>query len=321
MPEFLDPDPTLVRTNTPRTTTYRNAAATPFRQEGRRFSGALYEESGALIRRVQRMRGKVTKYHPCDPETFVPQRESEIVRGQGYYIGNIMAHYGHFITEGISFCWAVDSQPDYYLAHPFIWGQIIPSFAQDALRRIGVPPERVRVIEDVTRFESLTVPDRLWHINHSVNRRFDSILEKLTAGYLRRRPTLRLYLSRGGISRRSVGNERDIEELFREAGFVVIQPQNYSLGAQLELYGQADMLAGLAGSALHNVIFCPKGAAVISVGDSRTAVTRTQPVCGALAGGVTAVIPFAEDRQGFHVPTLAAELSAVLEQLDQRSGV
>jgi len=315
--EILEPDPALVRTAAPRTVTYRNAVATPFRQEGRRFTGALYEESGALIRRAQRMAGTVTKYHPCDPERFLPHREPETVRGRGYYIGNVMAHYGHFITEGLSFCWAAD-EPDYFLAHPFIWGREIPGFAQEALRRISVPPERIRLVEDVTRLERLTVPDRLWHINHSVNRRFDGILEKLTAGYLRSRPGLRLYLSRSEIPRRSIGNERDIEELFRQAGFVVVQPQNYGLAAQLELYGQAAVLAGLAGSALHNVIFCPKGASTISIGDSRAAVTRNQPVCAALAGGVTAVIPFAGDGRGFHLPTLKAELAAVLERLDQR---
>ena len=192
----------------------------------------------------------------------------------------------------------------------------IPEFGQVVLRRIGIPPERIRVIQRGTRFESLIVPDRLWRISRSVNRRFDDILGRITAGHVRGRPDLRLYLSRSEIPRRSIGNERDIEDLFRRAGFEVLHPQNHGFPAQLELYGRAAVLAGLAGSALHNIIFCPKGAATISIGDSRAAVTRNQLVCGALAGGLTAAIPFAGDRQGFHIPTLAPELAAVLERLD-----
>ena len=231
-----------------------------------------------------------------------------------------MQHYGHFITEGISACWAFDEfDVDYFAAHPFVWGrdipegEDIPEFARVTLRRIGIPPERIRIIRRETRFESLVVPDRLWQLTRSVNRRFDTILGKITAGFVRSRPDLRLYLSRSEFpSERSVGNERDIEELFRRAGFDVVHPQNHGLLAQLELYGRAAVLAGLAGSALHNVIFCPKGAATISIGDSRATVMRNQLVCGALAGGVIAAIPFAEDRQGLRIPTRVREFAAFL---------
>jgi hypothetical protein len=312
---FLEPDPALVRTSRPRAAIHHDVVATPVSKSAR-TRGALYEKSGALIRRSQRSyRAATTR----DPDFYVPSEEIETVPGHGHYIGTMIPQYGHFITEGISACWVFNQfDADYFVAHPFVSGQgeEIPAFAQDALRRIGIPPERIRIIRNEMRFESLVVPERLWHLTGSVNRRFDAILDRITAGF-QDAPELRLYLSRSEFkSDRSVRNERDIEELFRRAGFVIVHPQHHRLAAQLELYGRATVLAGLAGSALHNVVFCPKGAAVISIGDRRATVMRNQLVCGALAGGVTVAIPFTRSWRGFHIRTLARDLAAVLERLD-----
>ena len=183
------------------------------------------------------------------------------------------------------------------------------------LRRIGVPPERIRVVGRETRCESLIVPDRLWRISHSVNRRFDDILGRITDG-AHGRPDLRLYLSRSEISRRSIGNERDIEELFRRAGFKVLHPQNHGLRRSSSSTAGPPSWRGWPAARCTTSSSARRARRRSPSATAAPGVTRNQLVCGALAGGLTAAIPFAEDRRGLHIPTLAPELAAVLERLD-----
>jgi capsular polysaccharide biosynthesis protein len=278
------------------------------------FSGAIYDRDGTLVRRSLRFCGPSEKVHSTDPEFFSARQDSEAVPGVGYYMGNIMSHYGHFITEGLSALWLSGGlEFDYFVAHPFIWGAEIPAFARQAYALVGVDTERIRLIRNPARFEKLIIPDRLWLANASVNAEYRKTISTIKTRHLRAMPRLKLYLSRAEVPRRAVPNERAIEEAFRRAGFVVIHPQNHSFGSQLALHGQTAILAGLAGSALHNVIFCPRGTATISVGDRRATLTRNQPICSAFIKGATAVIPYQESPGGFDIPTLEAELEEVLK--------
>jgi capsular polysaccharide biosynthesis protein len=314
MPQFHPAFPKLVTRSEPGFEIQDDAIATTFVLQGLAFSGAIHDRQGALVRRSLRACGPTEKVYSTDPEILAEPPPAEMVPGVGYYIGNIMSHYGHFITEGLSSLWLSDTVAfDYYVAHPFIWGAEIPAFARQAFARLGVDPDRIRLVEQPTRFERLIVPDRLWLMNASVNAAYRRTVSALKGHYLRPQPHLKLYLSRAEIPKRAVPNERAIEEVFRRAGFVVIQPQNHGFGAQLELFGQAAMIAGLAGSALHNVIFCPRGTATISIGDRRGSLTRNQLICGAFVHGTTAVIPYAEGPGGFDIATLEAELARILE--------
>jgi len=319
MPKFFPANPNLVESSEPSYEVQSEAFATPFANEGMAFKGAIYDRSGALVRRSLRFCGPTEKVYSDDPDACPEPIDSELWPGVGYYAGNIMKHYGHFITEGLSAYWLMDGVSfDYFAVHPFIWGPEIPEFARQAFSRMGVDVERIRIISKPTRFETLIIPDRLWLMNKSVNAEYRKTISKIKKRYQRPKPGLKLYLSRAEIRRRAVPNERAMEEVFREAGFVVIQPQNFTFGSQLELFGQASIIAGLAGSALHNVIFCPRGTATISVGDARANVTKNQPVCSSFVRGPTAVIPYVGGPAGFDIPTLTTELQQVLENWSNR---
>lgn len=314
MPQLHPAYPKLAPRSEPGFEIREGAIATPFVREGAAFRGAIHDREGALVRRSLRFCGPTEKVYPTDPAVLAAPPPAEAVPGTGYYIGNVMSHYGHFITEGLSALWlAGEVGFDHYVAHPFFWGPGIPGFAREAFARLGVEAGRIRLVERPARFERLIVPDRLWLMNASVNAAYRRTVAAVAGRHRRPRPRLRLYLSRAGMAKRAVPNEPAIEAVFRRAGFAVIRPQDHGFGAQLELFGQAAMLAGLAGSALHNVIFCPPGAATISVGDRRGPLTRNQLVCGALVHGATAAIPYAAGPDGFDIPTLEAELAEILE--------
>jgi capsular polysaccharide biosynthesis protein len=81
----------------------------------------------------------------------------------------------------------------------------------------------------------------------------------------------RIFLSRRGYRekslsyRRSLVNEDEIEALFERNGFRIIAPEMFKLHDQIALFRNATIIAGEAGSALHNSMFSAPQAVVLSL--------------------------------------------------------
>ena len=54
-----------------------------------------------------------------------------------------------------------------------------------------------------------------------------------------------------------------MEKLLHEFGFETIYPETYDIGRQIELFSQAEWIAGASGAALTNLLFCKPGCRVI----------------------------------------------------------
>jgi len=79
----------------------------------------------------------------------------------------------------------------------------------------------------------------------------------------------KVFLSRSKLSARHdqrVGNPSAIDEIFQRQGFSIVHPEELSFKQQIQMYADADIIAGVAGSALHNSMFQKRGGAVVSVG-------------------------------------------------------
>ena len=73
-------------------------------------------------------------------------------------------------------------------------------------------------------------------------------------------PTRRLFVSRktwGGS--RQILNRDEVESVFQEAGFEIVEPQNYPFVDQIRLFASASAVAGETGSGMHNAVFCAPG--------------------------------------------------------------
>ncbi len=73
----------------------------------------------------------------------------------------------------------------------------------------------------------------------------------------------RLYLTRKGSKLRSLVNEQEIENLFKQYGFEVVYPAKLNIDAQLKLFSSAEIIAGPSGAAFSNIIFAPKNCKVM----------------------------------------------------------
>jgi capsular polysaccharide biosynthesis protein len=79
----------------------------------------------------------------------------------------------------------------------------------------------------------------------------------------------------GGDPTRSTA-ERDLalDELFAEAGYAVVAPEDLTVVDQMRLAAGARVLAGCAGTALHLAAVAPAGTRVIEIGDTRSPTYR-----------------------------------------------
>jgi capsular polysaccharide biosynthesis protein len=83
-------------------------------------------------------------------------------------------------------------------------------------------------------------------------------------------PVERLYLTRKKYNTyRSLLNREAVEESFRRRGFRVIDPEDFTPKQQIQLFRSANVLAGEAGSGLHNSVFCSSGVKIINLQSSR----------------------------------------------------
>ena len=78
----------------------------------------------------------------------------------------------------------------------------------------------------------------------------------------------RLFVSRLRYKRRQLSNESEIIGICKRYGFEVVYPEQLSLRDQAILFASADIIIGVKGAALANIIFSPPGASVIVLSPS-----------------------------------------------------
>jgi len=146
------------------------------------------------------------------------------------------------------------------------------------LHAVGIPDEKL-------------VPQELgytYHCNGLVLRQFSRIdlmptpleLEALArvagelAGVAKLRASRRLFLSRRSITRKSEGkyralqNEDALVEAFAERGYEIVEPELLAFPEQIRLFAEAELVVGLGGAGLFNLVFSPPATRVISIESS-----------------------------------------------------
>ena len=75
----------------------------------------------------------------------------------------------------------------------------------------------------------------------------------------------KLYISRQNSHYRRILNESDVIELFKQHNFQIINPSNYEIKEQINLFSKADIVVSPTGSNLANIVFCKKGTKIYEI--------------------------------------------------------
>jgi len=174
--------------------------------------------------------------------------------------------YGHWLSDAIPRLFLVrDRLADYKLLLPSNYTQ---NFYRDSLLPFGYADGRSIHYEQSPRCRV----DRLAfspHAGPSFCNVKDEILQEIRLLYYSyfgiptAAPTRRIYVSRAKVSRRFVKNEDEVLRVLSKNGFEVVHPQEYSFLEQLKLAAEAEIMIGLTGSGLNNMMFMQPGSKVL----------------------------------------------------------
>jgi hypothetical protein len=293
------------------------------------IEGCVYRSDGSKVDLSERFGGYRNDWMLSSNPSSLPMSETCLsLPGRSVYLGHYMGrHYGHFLTETLSTFWIFSEYPaaefDYFVFNPFVFGTEFPPFSRYILERFQIPIDRVIfAATDQIFADEIIVPERLLRLNHSVDSRLGWVYSHVAEGIAPLRGSRRIYLSRRKVSRRShlrvCANEASIERQFAKYGFRIMYPEEVPFSEQIQFYRNAEAIAGLSGSALHNSVFMQRGSILIELGDPHYEGERqpTQVLCDSLSGVVPVFIPFTGFKFGprsttlFRVSSIDGTLSA-----------
>jgi capsular polysaccharide biosynthesis protein len=133
------------------------------------------------------------------------------------------------------------------------------SYEQASMNALGVPGEKIRYVDANDRFqiENATIPS-MDHFSKTIAPWKIKCLRALRGSIpaTSRIASKRIYISRRRAAVRRVLNEKDFEQILRNAGFVLIEIESLSWPEQVALFSNAQVILAPHGAALANAAFC-----------------------------------------------------------------
>jgi capsular polysaccharide biosynthesis protein len=190
-------------------------------------------------------------------------RRLERLAGRTLTLGTTWgAAFGHFETDALGRL-AIVERAGFTIGdfdHVLVPAPRSPA-AQTLLDRVGVAPERLRILIDVSAY----IADELFAPSYPGARRlYSPVIVDYLRGLTRpsRSPHRKLYVTRRGHGRDLV-NVDEVEGLVRDFGFEVYDPGKSS--DQASDFAEAAVVVGPSGSGLQNVVFCAPGTTVVEL--------------------------------------------------------
>jgi hypothetical protein len=192
-----------------------------------------------------------------------------MITGPGHHV------YGH---------WLSDFLPKLYLLHAsgydvrrlhYLLPADTPAFGRAWLQLVGIPPENIILFDpsgDLVWVEDLLVPTTFHNGVRAaaILKEAAELILCLVADHadeaIRTSSHRRVFVSRArGPQTRALQNRDQIEEIASAAGLELVYPESLPLLDQVRLFGQASVIVGEYGSALHGSLFSLPGTTVCSL--------------------------------------------------------
>jgi capsular polysaccharide biosynthesis protein/tetratricopeptide (TPR) repeat protein len=180
--------------------------------------------------------------------------------GQNYY------HYLFEILPSLALGLEQASSRNAYV----VFEKGVTEWQRALLHKLGIPDERLVWV----------TPGHVWSASHVLFPSFvsrDLVVSPASARFVRervggihgagtRKRGKRLYLARSkeySARRRTMRNEQGVVDMLGRYGFEAVYPDRLSVSEQVELFADAEIVAGPVGAAFSNLAFCPAGTQVI----------------------------------------------------------
>lgn len=222
------------------------------------------DEAGVYIEESGQQHGFVAKDVIPDEVPFVDKT--------AVFLGPMRSeHYGHFLVEATArlWYWQLSAEHDEECVPVFSYAAtsgapVLPSYVREFMDLYGGDLlKRAIFITQPTRFARVLVPRAACtpsYYSEMALLPFQRVAAAVPAGAHEK-----VYLSRTQF-RTGVGythGEEELEKNFALNGFHIVYPEQLNLREQVSIIKGARVIAGINGTALHNLLFHPGGADVI----------------------------------------------------------
>lgn len=252
------------------TTTYQNAICLPCTgcENKALFPnawGGVFDSSGepiqdAFLRREYRVGRKIIDgkwdrttgqeihLHPLILPGEVEGNGNHLA-GTYIFAGYLFPHFGHFLLESLANLWFIKQHSDV----PLIWLGVhnqsdLNQMNRNLLGLLGVR-NPVHILTEETEIQNLIVPEPGYRIHTRYSPAQVKALEVLEAP--EPTPGKKVWLSRSGLKNSGFVNETRLETFLERAGWIIFRPEQFPLRKQLETLADAEIIAGVEGSAFH----------------------------------------------------------------------
>jgi len=227
-----------------------------------RFEGALLTRDGGPIPAAQSQRrfgafGEQLIGSLSSPVELEPQRtvDEEVV-----YLGWYIGHFGHFLLESLARVWVLNQiTPSTKVVFHVERERDLGGTTLHILEAFGVPRERILLLDTQTLLRRVVVPEPLYEISHAAHERMALPFQRVAASIVGTADLFDqpVYLSRRLLpsTKRTIVGEFEMEEMFRENGFLVAHPETMTFEDQVRLVNRHRDIFTSSGSAAYLSLF------------------------------------------------------------------
>lgn len=202
---------------------------------------------------------------PTVPSAYTEPSDGPVpvLEGAYFHLDNeFRGHFGHLLTESVSRLWAWPEakaqNPDLkVLLHPN--SRPLAEYELAIYEAAGVAREDVVLVPHPVRVERLIGATQMFcnphYVHPGVGDMWRQIGDRLAGQATGDGPRPRRIFIGRRIEKRPCRNAAEVEAFFEGLGFTVVFPEDYSLGDQVRLFREAEVIAGYAGSGLFTAMF------------------------------------------------------------------
>jgi len=226
----------------------------------------VFDNNFKFVKSCRQVRRNNGQFVPKFDHKNVPYEDKDVV-----FLGNVYPAFGHFLLEHMNRAWALLDKKYQNLWYVLINNQDIdpvPNYMFNLLKLVGVPRNRIIILNKTTRFRNVYIPDQAFNIPLYSSKEFGDTFDFMA----KQVPELqkdevyeKIYVSRDAMKNRRTHGEKYISGIFEKNGFKIIYPETLPLEKQIALVNNCKVLAGCAGTALHLALFMKPGGTVIQI--------------------------------------------------------
>lgn len=238
---------------------FPNARGGVFTSDGKPIKDAFlrreYRQDIKLVDgKWDRSTGTVLKHH----HLIVPDsigKSQQILKGKYIFAGYLFPHYGHFMLESLANLWFFKQHPDV----PIIW---LGVHRQDTLNGVNKQflelydiKNPIHILTEQTTVETLVVPPPGYLIHTRYQPEQVKALKLVDAPEPKQGK--KIWLSRSKIGKGGSFNEVTLERVLEKKGWTIYHPEDFAIKEQLDFLKDAEVVAGIEGSAFHTFVLIP----------------------------------------------------------------